>query len=116
MRIDRPGVALLDEQRYAAGVIDVRMTNDDRVNALRVNRERIAVVGLFFRRTITAPAAAIQKVMETNITKVKSWTKVPVRASRQAQIACRMMARSGVRLRGWTRPACLKKSPSRAMA
>ena len=56
MRIDGPGVSLLDQQRHASRVIDVRVTDDDRVNVLRREREGFAVTAFLIRGPLYQPA------------------------------------------------------------
>ena len=58
MRIDRPFEAFLDEPRYASGMVDMRMTEDDGVYAGNVDRECLAITKLFF------PGALYQATFE----------------------------------------------------
>jgi hypothetical protein len=56
VRVDRAAIAAANEQRQAAGVIDVRVTEHHRINGLGVERKRFAVPGFAIAAALNQPA------------------------------------------------------------
>ena len=69
MGIDWPGEAGLDQQRQAAGVVQVGMGKDDGIQVLDVHRQRLGVAGFIFGAALDE-AAFDQQALPTDFDQV----------------------------------------------